>query len=199
LKPLRPAYPIHTDRLLIRPFEEGDLEPLLRLESREDVARYVYNEPRARSEVEERIARFSRETTLEKEGDGMDLAMVLTGSGELIGKAFIQWNSEQHELVEIGYVVHPDHQGRGYATESARELVRMALGDMEAHRVIGRLDARNLASARVLENAGMRREAHLVENEFVKGEWASEVVYALLGSEHRQAATRPPAPPGTAP
>ena len=199
MKPLRPVYPIRTERLLIRPFEEDDLEPLLRLESREDVARYVYNEPRTRCEVEERIARFSRETTLEKEGDGMDLAMVLTSSGELIGKAFIQWNSERHELVEIGYVVHPDHQGRGYATEAARELVRMALGDMEAHRVIGQVDARNVASARVLEHLGMRREAHLVENEFVKGEWASELVYALLGSEHGEAATQPPARPGTAP
>ena len=183
MKPLRPAYPISTDRLLIRPFAEDDLEPLLALESREDVTRYVYNGPRTRSEVEERIARFSRETTLEKEGDGMDLAMVLIASGELIGKAFIQWLSEQHELVEIGYVVHPDHQGRGYATETARELVRWALRDMEAHRVVGRIDARNAASARVLEHVGMRREAHLVENEFVKGEWTSEMVYALLAAE----------------
>jgi RimJ/RimL family protein N-acetyltransferase len=49
--------------------------------------------------------------------------------------------------------------------------------------VIGRAEARNVASARVLEKLGMRREAHLVENEWVKGEWQSEVVYALLDRE----------------
>ena len=45
-------------------------------------------------------------------------------------------------------------------------------------RVIGRLDARNAASARVLEKLGMRREAHLIENEWVRGEWQSELSYA---------------------
>jgi RimJ/RimL family protein N-acetyltransferase len=53
------------------------------------------------------------------------------------------------------------------------------------HRVIGRLEARNDASARLLEKLGMRREAHLVENEWVKGEWQSELVYAILAEEWR--------------
>ena len=49
--------------------------------------------------------------------------------------------------------------------------------------MIGRLEARNVASARVLEKLGMRREAQLVENEWVKGEWQSELVYAMLERE----------------
>jgi RimJ/RimL family protein N-acetyltransferase len=49
--------------------------------------------------------------------------------------------------------------------------------------VIGRLEPRNAASSRVLERLGMRREAHLLENEFVKGEWQSELVYAILEHE----------------
>jgi RimJ/RimL family protein N-acetyltransferase len=49
--------------------------------------------------------------------------------------------------------------------------------------VCGRIDARNSASAAVLERLGMRREAHFVENEWVKGEWTDEVVYAVLASE----------------
>jgi RimJ/RimL family protein N-acetyltransferase len=51
--------------------------------------------------------------------------------------------------------------------------------------VIGRLDARNVASARVLEKLGLRREAHFVENEFVKDEWQSEIAFAILGREWR--------------
>ena len=47
----------------------------------------------------------------------------------------------------------------------------------------GRLDARNSASARVLERLGMRREALFRENELVKGEWTDELVYALLEDE----------------
>ncbi len=51
--------------------------------------------------------------------------------------------------------------------------------------MIGRVEARNIASARVLEKLGMRREAHFVENELVKGEWQSELVYAILDREWR--------------
>ena len=44
---------------------------------------------------------------------------------------------------------------------------------------------RNAASARVLERLGMRREAHFVENEWLKGEWTDELVYAMLDREWR--------------
>ena len=64
-------------------------------------------------------------------------------------------------------------------------LLRLAFEDLGLHRVIGRLEARNDASARVLERLGMRREAHLVENEYIKGEWQSEIIYAILDREFR--------------
>jgi RimJ/RimL family protein N-acetyltransferase len=42
----------------------------------------------------------------------------------------------------------------------------------------------------MLERLGMRREAHLVENELVKGEWQSELVFAILAREWRQSQSR---------
>ena len=54
---------------------------------------------------------------------------------------------------------------------------------MELHRIAGRLDGRNVASAGVLRSLGMRQEAHLVENEWVKGEWTDEIVFAMLRDE----------------
>jgi RimJ/RimL family protein N-acetyltransferase len=51
------------------------------------------------------------------------------------------------------------------------------------HRLETQCDARNLASARVMQRIGMRQEAHLRENEFVKGEWTSALVYAMLDEE----------------
>ena len=50
-------------------------------------------------------------------------------------------------------------------------------------RIYGRLEPRNPASARVLERLGMRKEAHLVENEWLRGEWQSEAIYALLARD----------------
>jgi RimJ/RimL family protein N-acetyltransferase len=84
--------------------------------------------------------------------------------------------------------VHPDHQGHGYATEATGLVLRLGFEELGLHRIVGRLDARNVASAGVLERLGMRREAHLRENEFVKGEWVDELVYAMLASEWRERA-----------
>ena len=53
-------------------------------------------------------------------------------------------------------------------------MLRHGFDGLGLHRIVGRLDARNTASARVLERLGMRREAHLRENEYVKGEWTDE-------------------------
>jgi RimJ/RimL family protein N-acetyltransferase len=71
----------------------------------------------------------------------------------------------------------------GGCTGSRARWTRLAFGVYDLHRVVGTLEARNVASARVLEKLGMRREAHLIENEWVKGEWQSELVYALLARE----------------
>ena len=64
-----------------------------------------------------------------------------------------------------------------------RDLQRQGADDA----LVGRLEPRNAPSARVLERLGMRREARLVENEWVKGEWQSEDVYAILDREWRTA------------
>jgi RimJ/RimL family protein N-acetyltransferase len=95
----------------------------------------------------------------------------------------MQWVSEQHKTGEVGFIFDRAHQGRGYATEAARAFLAFAFERMGFHRVIGRAEARNVASARVLEKLGMRREALFQENEWVKGEWQSEVVYAILDHE----------------
>ena len=109
--------------------------------------------------------------------------MVERASGTTVGDLAFHWVSERDRTAEIGFVFDPRHQGNGFATEAARAVVDWAFRTAGMHRVIGRLEARNAASARVLEKLGMRLEAHFVENEWVKGEWGSELVYAVLEHE----------------
>jgi RimJ/RimL family protein N-acetyltransferase len=97
------------------------------------------------------------------------------------------WRSERHRQGEIGFILHPDHQGQGLATEAAVAMLELGFEELGLHRIYGCAEARNAASVRVMERLGMRREAHLVENEFVKGEWQSEVIYAILAPEWREA------------
>jgi RimJ/RimL family protein N-acetyltransferase len=182
-----PTAPIRTERLLLRPFEPEDFAPLFAIYSREDVARYLYEGPRDEARVREMLAQRLGERALEREGDRLSFATVLRASGEMIGNVVLQWTSVGHAQGEVGFVFHPDHHGRGYATEAVRPLLAIAFERLGLHRVIGRTEARNDASARLMERLGMRREAHLVENEWVKDEWQSELVYAILDREWRAA------------
>jgi RimJ/RimL family protein N-acetyltransferase len=176
---------IDTERLRLRPYEMGDLNDLFAYRTRPDVTRYVYWEPRDRDDVAAGLSRRARSRSLEREGDELILATELRETGRTIGDVSLQWISAAHRQAEIGFVFHPDYHGKGYASEAAREMLRLGFEGVGFHRIEGRCDARNDASARLMERLGMRREAHLVENEWFKGEWGSELVYAILDREWR--------------
>jgi RimJ/RimL family protein N-acetyltransferase len=186
---LEPTYPLRTERLDLRPYEESDFEFLYEMQSDPDTTRYLYYGPSSREEVRVSFDLKLKRRVLRGEGEALQLVAVLRDSGERVGEATLGWPSETHGCGEVGYLVHMAHRGRGYATEMAAEMLRLAFDDFGWHRVIGRLDARNTVSARVLERLGMRLEAHLVSNEFVKGEWGDELDYAILADEWRAAGT----------
>ena len=188
IRPFELPERIETSRLRLRPFVAGDFDALFSYQSRDDVTRYLLWGSRSRDEVRHGLELKMAATAIRSEGDFLALAAESASTGEIVGDIVLGFESEEHLQGEIGYIVHPDHQGLGYATEMARPLLRIAFEDLGLHRVTGALDARNAASARVLEKLGMRREAHLVENAFVKGEWQSELIYSILSSEWRAAA-----------
>jgi RimJ/RimL family protein N-acetyltransferase len=175
--------PVATDRLLLRPFVAADLDAVVDLQSRLDVVRQLYDEPLDRAGAQGYLDRRIARVRLAEEGDGLNLAVERRDDGTFVGHVNLHYVSAVHRVGEVGYVVHPDHRGLGYATEALRPLLAIGFDHLGLHRMIGRLDARNTASARVLEKLGMRREAHHVENEWVKGEWTDELVYAVLDRE----------------
>jgi RimJ/RimL family protein N-acetyltransferase len=177
--------PIVTERLVLRPFAPGDADALHAIRSRPEVVRYLYDGPMTHAEAVEVARRRGEETRLDADGDKLSVAMELRATGELAGDLVLFLRSVAHQQGEVGYTVHPEHQGRGLATEGARAMLALGFEVFGMHRIAARLDGRNAASARVLERLGMRREGHLRENEWVKGEWTDELVYAMLAEEWR--------------
>jgi RimJ/RimL family protein N-acetyltransferase len=175
---------IETGRLLLRRYEPDELAALHGLRSREEVVRWLYEPAATMEESRARLARRIGDTRFALSGDAIGLAVVHDGA--IVGDVSFFLTSAEHRQGEIGFIVHPDHQGHGFASEAARALVELGFGTFGLHRIVGRAEARNVASARVLEKAGMRLEAHLVENELVKGEWQSELVYAVRQSQSRR-------------
>lgn len=180
---LRPRYPVTTPRLLIRPLTPADADGLLAYRSIPDVCRYVPFEPQTREELLERIAtRWSR-TELTAEGQVVILGVQVRDTGALAGDVMLAWHSWEHSCGEIGCVFNPDLSGRGYATEALDALLRLGFEGLGLHRIIARIDERNGPSIRMVGRLGMRQEARLVENELFKGEWTTELDFAILAQE----------------
>jgi RimJ/RimL family protein N-acetyltransferase len=185
---------IRTPRLVLRPFSVEDIDDLYAIQSEPEVARYLYWNPRSRAEVAEELARRVRRTAIEREGDYIVLAVGLphsnTEPATVIGDLTLWLRSAEHRQGEVGFVLNPEHQGRGYGHEAASALLDLAFDQLGLHRVYGRTDARNASSARLMQRLGMRQEAHLVHNEIFKGEWADELVFAILDTEWRARRSR---------
>lgn len=186
---------LETPRLRLRPLTADDTDALLSYRGDPEVCRYLPFPPMDAAEIARRLETQWFRTELENDEEHVTLGAELRETGELVGDVILFLRSRAHGNGEIGWVFHPAVAGRGYATEAATALLDWAFGANGLRRVVARLDSRNDASARLCERLGMRREAHLVENEYVKDELTSEYDYAILDREWaaRSAAGRPPA------
>ncbi|WP_328764894.1 MULTISPECIES: GNAT family N-acetyltransferase [unclassified Streptomyces] len=189
-------FPIATERLMLRPFRAEDAEDVHDYQRRPDVARFMRWEPRGPEDVRVAVEQMVRETELASDGDCLSLAVVEPGTGTVIGQVELVLLSAEHRQGELGYVFHPAHQGRGFATEAASAVLGLGFGALGLHRVIGRCHADNVASAGLLERLGMRQEARFIGTELFKGAWRDDLVYAVLQREWR-ALGFPSRAPGT--
>ena len=139
-----PQWPVMTERLLLRAFDRDDLAALLEIHSNEANARYLYNEPRTPAQVEDLLERKIAGSSVAAEGEWLSAAAVLRSSNELVCDLSLLWASDLHKQGELGFITHPMHQGHGYATEAARPLLAFAFETLGLHRVVGRLEARNV-------------------------------------------------------
>ncbi|QEO14341.1 GNAT family N-acetyltransferase [Agromyces intestinalis] len=187
--------PLRTERLVLRPLGESDAWDVWQYQRLPEVLRYIPWPERTRDEGFAHTAKRAGVRRLERDEDAVFFAMELVGEAttdpaagdaardRVIGDVMLRLSNVQHAQLEIGWVVHPDFQGRGLAAEAAGAILDIAFRDLRAHRVHAQLDARNEASARLCERLGMRHEATLREEEYHDGEWEDTSVYALLRRE----------------
>jgi RimJ/RimL family protein N-acetyltransferase len=176
--------PIETEQLTVRALRPDDAEDIHAIYSEPEVSRYLYTEPMDLADAQDYATRRSN-PVVAADGDGVNVAGVLRETGAVVATLYIHLISTPHQQGEIGYVVAPAYAGRGLATEGALAMLSVGFDRWDLHRMIGRCDARNAASAAVLRRVGMRQEAEFRENEWVKGEWTDEHVFAILAEEWR--------------
>ena len=185
--PARFGPPVRAGRVLLRMMSADDIDDVYAYQGREDVCRYLLFEARTREQVAEQVARHAGSTVLAADGDYWQIVVVLPAGSEgaerVIGDINFTLKSRGNLAGEIGWTLHPDFRGRGYATEAASAVLRRAFAELGLHRVIAELDPRNDASIALCRRLGMRGEAYFVKDLMFMGDWVDTGIYAILDVE----------------
>jgi ribosomal-protein-alanine N-acetyltransferase len=170
---------LRTKRLVLRPFEVGDVVDARCYRDDKEFARFLPHipQPFTRDDAEAFVA-----LNISEPWDRSPTFAVVLG-GRVIGTVNLGVNTEAHAAM-LGYAIGRPWWGRGIAAEAARAVTAWGIGTFGLTRVWASTDVRHLRSQRVLEKLGMRREAilpghHLGRN----GEVINEVMYGTSLAE----------------
>jgi len=168
--------PIETQRLIIRQFELQDWGTVHSYTGDATVMTYIEEGQMSETQTKQFVEKNSS-------NQAEAFPVLLKSQDQLIGHMiFHPWFGPL--TYEIGWVFHPIYQGKGYATEAAKALLRYCFENLQAHRIIATCQPENPASYRVMEKIGMNREGHFRKcNYRGKNIWWDEYFYAILDEE----------------
>jgi ribosomal-protein-alanine N-acetyltransferase len=168
---------LETTRLRLRPWKPGcDAAAVFEYASCEETTRYMLFQ-RHKNIIDAEVFLTGCITSPEHA-----YAVTLLGSDHPIGGCGLR-PEPPYNSGEIGYILHKDYWGRGYATELAQRLIRYGFETLKLHRVFARCDDRNKRSCRVLEKAGMQYEGTLRDCIKVRDEYRTLQYFGILRSE----------------
>ncbi len=170
-------------RVALRRFQLADVQEFVAYRSSAEVARFQSWDAPYPAEAGERFVRQMMKLHPDTAGEWFQFAVVLRATGQLLGDCAAMPRADDPRQCEIGFTIAGEHQGHGYATEAARLLAAYLFTARNKHRITACCDARNTASVTVLERLAMRREGHLRQSTWAKGEWTDDLLYAVLRDE----------------
>jgi len=170
-----------TERLRLREFNEGDIDALREMDCIPEMYTYERELPTegdTRSTLDEYI-----KNQQEVPRSTFRFALTIQPADMAMGIVKL---SRQWELIrewEVGWAVHPQEWGRGYASEAARAVIEWSFREMNVHRIVAFCHTDNTASVKVMEKLGMHQDGRLRETRWLNGRWWDEYVYSILERE----------------
>ncbi len=168
---------IETERLILRSLTRDDVDVIFAIIG-DPLTMQYYPRTFTREDAVEWIERNLRRY---ENGHGL-LAIVLKGSSEMIGDCGLaRQEVEGEEMLEVGYHLHRDHWGHGYATEAARACMDYGFRELGAGKIVSLIRPENTPSRRVAERNGLRVERTVTHSGL------PHLLYVISLEEHAQA------------
>jgi RimJ/RimL family protein N-acetyltransferase len=177
--------PLHTRRLIVRDLTPSDAEVMYRYRTDPEISRYQGWIPASIEEVAAFICDLEG-ISPGTPGRWYQVGICLAATGELIGDVGIHTPQSEPQQAEIGITLDSSWQRKGLAQEAMEVLLAYLFDTLDRHRVYASLDPRNARSVSLMHRMGLRKEAHLVQAIRFKGEWADDVIFAVLQEDWRK-------------
>lgn len=166
-----------TERLKLRWLGKRDAPAQFAIHSDPEAMRFI-NE--AWTDMKQADDAIARALAMYRDGSGLVFGMELRETGELIGNANLHRFFDMNRRCEVGYIVAREHQGRGYATEALKAVIEYGFRELDLNRFEADINPNNIASARLLERLGFRKEGLMPQRWIIRGKKEDSAFYGLL-------------------
>lgn len=171
---------IETERLNLRELSPEDTEAIHQLHSFPETDQYnTLGIPKSLKETKELVNHW---LSLQKVKPRQSYIFTIKErkTDSFAGLIALTLGKPSFRIADTWYKLHPAFWGRGYATEALTSLLRFGFKQLKLHRIEAGCAIGNLASARVLEKAGMLREGSKRKVLPIRGQWVDNYEYAIL-------------------
>lgn len=172
---------IHTERLTLRKIAISDAEDMYSYSKDPRVTEYLLWD--VHRDIHQTLRFIKAVQKYYAKGLFYDWAVIENDSGRMIGTCGFARIDDDNRCGELGYVLHRDYWGKGYAAEAAMAVIKVGFNELDLKRIEARYMTDNTASARVMEKLGMKAEGVRRAALFVKGKFRDIGYYSLLQEE----------------
>ncbi len=169
-----------TDRLIIREIVEQDWTYIHQYTTLPEVTMHTAWGPNTEADTQGYVQDVIQMQQA-KPRTGYEWAMCRKEDDMLIGGAGL--HIVQSTNAELGYVLHPAYQGRGYVTEACNALLQLGFHELGVHRIFAKCRPENVASEKVMQRIGMKLEGRMREHWLYKGTYHDSLLYSILKHE----------------
>ena len=170
---------LKTKRLILRQANTDDANAILALRSNEQVMKYI---PRPYlKNITDALDLIAMLDDKIEHGIGINWGICfLEDPKKLLGIIGYYRMKPEHYRAEVGYMLLPEHSGKGIVSEALQKVIEYGFKEMKLHSIEAILDPENKGSEKVLLKNGFVKEAHLIENEYYEGRFLDSMIYSLL-------------------
>lgn len=173
-----PFQNLETERLLLRRLTNDDFEEVIALRGNPETMKFI---PRPLVKTKEDALEHLR--MMEEKiinNTGINWGITIKGNTKIIGIIGHYKIQPENHRSEIGYMMLPEFNGKGYMSEAIKAVLVYGFDQLNLDSVEAVIDPDNVASEKILQKIGFVKEAHILENELWEGKFWDSVIYSLL-------------------